>query len=53
LILHFYNIQILFLLDRNMAEASVWPYGLGIAVVIGLSILVQSLRKKRLSKSND
>ena len=30
-----------------MVEASVWPYGLGIAVVIGLSILVQSLRKKR------
>ena len=47
------NIQISFLSDRNMAEASVWPYGLGIAVVIGLSILVQSLRKKRLSKSND
>ena len=53
MILHFDNTQILFLFNRNMAEASVWPYGLGIAVVIGLAILVQFLRKKRLSKSND
>ncbi|SVC26779.1 uncharacterized protein METZ01_LOCUS279633 [marine metagenome] len=35
-----------------MAEPSFWPYGLGIAVVIALGIIIPLLRKKRQSGSN-
>jgi len=32
-----------------MAEASFWPYGLGIGVMIALSVIPQLLRKRRKS----
>jgi len=35
-----------------MAEASFWPYGLGIATVIVLAVITQLLRKRRKSGSN-
>jgi len=30
-----------------MAEAAVWPYGLGIAVFIVIAVVTMALRKKR------
>ena len=32
-----------------MAEPSFWPYGLGIAVVITLAVIIPLLRKRRKS----
>jgi len=35
-----------------MAEASFWPYGLGIGVMIALFVIIPLLRKRRKSGSN-
>jgi len=35
-----------------MAEPSFWPYGLGIAVVIVLAVIIPLLRKRRKSGFN-
>nr|AIF09692.1 hypothetical protein [uncultured marine thaumarchaeote KM3_40_A11]AIF12226.1 hypothetical protein [uncultured marine thaumarchaeote KM3_54_H01]AIF12308.1 hypothetical protein [uncultured marine thaumarchaeote KM3_55_A12] len=35
-----------------MAEPSFWPYGLGIAVVITLAVIIPLLRRRRKSGSN-
>jgi len=35
-----------------MAEPSFWPYGLGIAVVIALAVIIPLLRRRRKPGSN-
>jgi len=35
-----------------MAEPSIWPYGLGIAAVIALAVIIPLLRKRRKSGAN-
>jgi len=35
-----------------MAEPSFWPYGLGIAVVIALAVIIPLLRRRRKSGTN-
>jgi len=35
-----------------MAEPSIWPYGLGIAVIIVLAVIIPLLRKRRKSETN-